>query len=510
MKLIDIMTAPWAIEPSKLLEIRAIYEAHVRGEKIDLTAVESRLGRPLSREQQGYEVRDNVAIVPIEGVIAQRANIFSRISGAASSQLIERDIRGALADSSVRAILLTIDSPGGTVHGTQELADLIDRAREEKPIASLATAQMASAAMWIGAAADRVYITGDIVMTGNIGIVATHVDRSAQDQALGVKRSEIVAGKYKRVVSATGPLSEEGQAHMQAMVDYIYSVFVGDVAAYRGVSVEQALSAMAEGRTFIGRQAIEAGLVDGVATLDDAVAMLSEGRMPRRAPTRKQPLALLKSGGDPAPEASAASHVPEAGGAPADGGGDVSAGGAPAAETQQDPPQTQTGEEMDKITRDRILAESPDLAEAFRAEGRAAGAAAELARIQSVEAQALPGHAALINTLKFDGKTTGPEAAAQVLAAERGKLGKKSEDILADAGALSAAKPSASEQGAPKPSAEQQPAAGEPVTDESIKAAWDKDANVRGEFGGDFASYSAFRKAEASGRLRVLGGKKSG
>ena len=70
MKLLDVLTAPWAIEPAKLLEIQAIYATHLRGDKIDIEAVEKRLGRPLANETKAFDIIDGVAVLPIEGVIA--------------------------------------------------------------------------------------------------------------------------------------------------------------------------------------------------------------------------------------------------------------------------------------------------------------------------------------------------------------------------------------------------------------------------------------------------------
>ncbi len=511
MNILDILNQPWAIEPGKLEQIVSAWHAHVRGEKIDISALEAQLGRPLAREQQGYEVRDDVAIVPIDGVIAQKANLFSRISGGASSQLVERDIRGALADGRVRGIVLEINSPGGTVHGTQELADLVDRARAEKPIAVFATGQMASAAYWIGAAADKLFISGDNVFTGSIGIVATHVDRSKAEEQMGVKTTEIVAGKYKRVASEYAPLGKEGRAHMQEFVDYLYSVFVNDVAAYRGVSTERVLSDMADGRVFIGRQAIEAGLVDGVSTLDDVVAQLQRGQMARRAPTRKQAFVHVPSGGAPAGDAQAgAGHDAKAGGVPvaASEQAEPIPGGVPVAEAQQaqDQPSIQPGATMN---REELKAAHPELLEAILAEGRTEGASAERARIKAVEAQALPGHGELIAALKYDGKTTGDQAASQVLMAERKKLGGKAADLAADAAAVAAAAPSAGTQGAPAKTGDDpkpEPIIGS-ITEEQAKAEWDKDAKVRAEFGGRFADYFAVRKAEVAGRDKVLGKK---
>ena len=88
MRLIDIINAPWAITPEMLDEIQAIYAPHLRGEKIDLNGLEARLGQPLNNEPKAYEVVDGVAVLPIDGVIAKRMNLFTKISGGTSSQAI--------------------------------------------------------------------------------------------------------------------------------------------------------------------------------------------------------------------------------------------------------------------------------------------------------------------------------------------------------------------------------------------------------------------------------------
>ena len=96
---------------------------------------------------------------------------------------------------------------------------------------------MASAAYWIGSAADEIYISGDTVNIGSIGVIATHVDYSQMDQKMGVKVTEVVAGKYKNMGSPNMALSKEAEMMMQGQVDHIYSVFVEEVAANRGKSV---------------------------------------------------------------------------------------------------------------------------------------------------------------------------------------------------------------------------------------------------------------------------------
>ena len=371
MKLLDILTSPWAIETAKLQEIHAIYATHLRGEKIDIAAVEKKLGRPLANEPKGYYVQDGVAVLALDGVIAKRMNMFSQISGGVSTEMAVRDLQAAQEDTAVHSIILAIDSPGGTVDGTQTLANAVRSS--SKPIVSLASGTMASAAYWIGSAANAVYITDSTTNVGSIGVVTSHTDMSKAQAAQGVKTTEISAGKYKRIASNYEPLSKEGRQSIQDQMDYLYSLFVDAVASNRGVSADKVLSDMADGRVFIGQQAIDAGLVDGVSTLPELVAQLNaqrSGSMPRVGTSRA---------------GAAQTSIPLL--------------GVPAM----------------PITAEQFASENPEAVAAFRAEG----AAAERARIQGVEAQAIPGHEKLIATLKFDGVSSAGDAAMAMVAAEK-------------------------------------------------------------------------------------------
>lgn len=455
MRLLDIMTAPWAIQPEKLLEIRAIYETHLRGEKIDLAGIEARLGRPLERQDQGYAVANGVAVVPIDGVIARRMNLMSKISGGASSEIIGRDVRTALEDPAVHAIVLRISSPGGAVDGTQELAAIIENAAGIKPVVAFAEGLMASAAYWIGAAADQVYVSSETTQVGSIGVVATHVDVSQYEQNLGVKTTEIAAGKYKRIASQYAPLSDEGRAAIQEQVDQLYTIFVNDVARLRDVDADRVLADMADGRVFLGREAVRRGLADGMSSLDGLIAQLARGGLPAKRRTT--------------PGAGAFAHEHGAGVAL-----NIKT------ETTGDRP-------MDKETIER---DHPELAAALRAEG----ALAERERIRDVEAQAMPGHDDLIARMKFDGKTSGAAAAVEVLAAEKQKRATYLASMQQDAPQPVPHTP------APADSAADDTAL--PVEDR-CKAKWDRDAALRAEFGGKFDAFVAFAKAEESGRARI-------
>lgn len=374
MRLLDVMNSPWSIAPEKLQEIRAVYETHMKGEKIDLKPIKAAMQSGMNEleAERGYRVESGVAIIDIRDVLTKGMTFFSYLFGGTAMREVGDAFDRAMEDPQVHAVILAIDSPGGTVDGTEELSGKIMSARGKKPIVSWADGMMASGAYWVGAAADKIYIAGDTTTVGSIGVVATHVDISKADEMMGERWTEITAGRYKRIASSHKPLSEEGRAYIQEQVDAIYSVFVQSVAAMRGRSVEEVLES-ADGRIFVGQQAITAGLADGVAGLSELVNNLKEEWSMTKEELRAKHPDLFQSVVD---EGRALGVV--------------------------------DGIEQGKT--------------AGFADGEKAGAEKERQRIKDVRAQVLPGHEALVEEMVSDGKTTGAEAAVRILAAEKGKL----------------------------------------------------------------------------------------
>ncbi len=492
-KLIDIMNAPWAITPAMLHEIRGIYETHLRGEKIDITAIEAHLGRSLNNETKDYEVVNGVAVISAVGAIAKRMNLFSKISGGVSTEMLGNQIMHAIEDNEVKAIILEIDSPGGTVDGTFDLSNKIFEMRGNKPIVAFSNGLMASAAYAIGSAADEIYISGQTTMVGSIGVVSTHVDISQAEQKFGQKTTEITAGKYKRIASQYEPLSAEGRADIQASVDYLYSVFVEQVATFRAVPVSTVLDDMADGRMFIGQQAIDAGLVDGVSSLDELIADLSMGLMPSSKQTRAGAAHNLNDTEHKGNEISFDDSTSNLLVKIEDNlnKSDLKLKG-----------ENIMSENNQEITTGYVSEHYPEVAEAFRAEGsedaRAEGANEERERIQAVLNVSMVGHEKLIQRLAFDGKTTGPEAAVQVINAEKEIKGKVISNIENDAAKLNSVNASTGEE----------PQTAElsnlPV-EERCEAKWGQIANLRAEFNDNYDAYLAYEKQAEKGKVRVLG-----
>ncbi|HMQ72799.1 MAG TPA: S49 family peptidase [Rubrivivax sp.] len=419
MRLIELVTGPWAMLPEQLIELQGIYAAHLRGDKIDIKAVEQRLGRPLANTQRNYDVVNGVAVLPLQGVLAPKANLFTQVSGGTSAQMLARDLRQAAADPSVRAIVLDVDSPGGSVYGVPELAAAVREVAAVKPTVAHTDAVMASAAYWVGSAANAVYAAGPTVSVGSIGIYARLSWSPADPNAM-----EITRGRYKRLALNGERPDADAIAYAEAQLDELYRVFVDAVAANRGASADDVLTRMADGRTFVGRQAAEAGLVDGFATLGELVAQL--GADPRAFAARRRARFGARALADIASikPAGAQALAAGAGDAPPPAADDAPVPRAEADATLPNPEGDPVMPQADNtpptaLTRETLERDHPALLAELRDEFVAAGAQSERDRIQAVRAQALPGHEALVEQLAFDGRTTGAEAAAAVLAAER-------------------------------------------------------------------------------------------
>jgi signal peptide peptidase SppA len=411
MNLLDILNGPMAMRPEKLLEIREVYLRHEAGiTSDDLAKFEvANNSRPMRSDMPNYQVENGVAVLPVDGILGKGMNLMMRFSGGTSTQMLSRDLALAANDPTApNGIVMVFDTPGGTVDGTQQAAAAVRAAALMKPVVAVVDGEMASGGYWIGSAADQIFIQSDTDMVGSIGVVATHEDVSGALEKQGVKRTEITAGKYKRIASSTGPLTDEGRATIQETVDHIYSVFVNEVAANRNTTVEDVLARMADGRIFLGQKAIDAGLVNGKLDVTGAIKLLGRngGKKFYSAIAREERNAMKTYTQD-----------------------ELDAAVTAAQNKAQSEAKT-----AEAAARAEGKAEGVTEGKAAGiAEGKALGATEERTRIQGVESQSLPGHDDLVKTMKYDGKTTPEQAAVKILNAEREKNGTTLSNLAKDA-----------------------------------------------------------------------------
>jgi signal peptide peptidase SppA len=412
LTLFDIMTAPWAIMSEGLQELREVYETHLKGDFIDIKGLESRIGIQLSsRPADGLENIGGMAVIPIEGVLTKRHNLFSLLFGGTSMEEVGKAFTAAMSDPDVKSILLKIDSGGGSVDGTFELAETIFNARGTKPILAFTDGTMASAAAAIGTAADKVLISSEAVRTGSIGILRTHVETRAAEISRGMVVRQISGGDKKAIGSPSDTIAKAAEVSMQADVDTLHELLIGTIAKHRGMSPEQVTEAMGDARVFIGSQAIEAGLVDGVSTFQALVNGNADG----------------VSG---APSVTFSASVDGDSTAQSDSQEDVSMkDDVKSAVDKKELKEKHPDLYADVLAEGKAVGMTEGRAEGMKASsaevekeahdaGFAAGAAAETERVKGVMAVPALGQTTLVSEAVLDGKTTAAELALKIVAAE--------------------------------------------------------------------------------------------
>lgn len=255
---------PWAITPTMLDRLCGIIESQVR---IGKSAFLDELPPPPS---QDTEMRGSIAVKPINGIIDKDIGDFERISGAVDIDEIAADLRRLAADETVSAIVLDFDSPGGTVTGVPELAELVSQISKIKPVVAYTDSLAASAAYWIASGASA-FVASSSAEVGSIGVYLPVIDVTRAYESQGVKVDLVKAGDLKAAGYPGTAMSAEQRADLQAGVDHVYERFTNFVSAHR-IAVDA--DAM-RGQTLFGDQAEVAGLIDWIGDLDSAVELAS-------------------------------------------------------------------------------------------------------------------------------------------------------------------------------------------------------------------------------------------
>lgn len=266
-----LFNAPWALLPEKLHAMVEVLSLRLQGITFTAEEIKARVGEPAQRSRRRSGA---VAVLPLFGVLSQRANIITQASGGTSLEQFAAAFRQVVADDEVKAIVIDIDSPGGSVHGTEELARQIFEARDRKPIVAIANSLAASGALWIGSQAPEFVMT-PTALAGSIGIVAEHVDVSKHEEKEGVKTTLVSTSKFKTEGNPFEPLSNEARQHMQSIMADFHSMFVGAVARGRAVTADKVEEDFGQGRLMGAKAAVKAGMVDRIATFEQVLVRLS-------------------------------------------------------------------------------------------------------------------------------------------------------------------------------------------------------------------------------------------
>ncbi|MEX2118810.1 MAG: signal peptide peptidase SppA [Pirellulales bacterium] len=221
------------------------------------------------KKQKVY--KNSVAIVYVQGPIVLGSTQASPFASAAASS---SDVRAALDkaadDDSIKAVVLRVNSPGGSAVASEIILDATRRVKAAKPLVVSMGDVAASGGYYVACGADTVF-ADESTITGSIGVVGGKLATSGLWNKLGVNWKGYGRGANASLLSTAQPFTPAQREHMQAWMDEIYGVFKGHVTAIRGDRLKKDIDSLAGGRVYTGRQALDLGLVDKLGTLDDAI-----------------------------------------------------------------------------------------------------------------------------------------------------------------------------------------------------------------------------------------------
>ena len=283
---------PWAIRPDYLHFMAGLAALDRDGRadrraaegqdwfRLDLQAAAGPTAQRLDGARYAMLTREGVAIIPIVGPIFPRANMMTEMSGAGcSAAMLARDLQLARDSADVGAILLMVDSPGGSPTGINALADQLYAMRGRKRVLAHVTGSAASAAYWIVSSAGEI-ATDKTGMIGSIGVVAA-VSKQVEPDASGNLAIEIVSSNAPN--KRPDVQSEDGAAQIRTLLDSIETQFIADVARGRKTTPARVRSDFGAGGMKVGADAVAAGMADRVQTYERSFKDLAQTAANERA-----------------------------------------------------------------------------------------------------------------------------------------------------------------------------------------------------------------------------------
>jgi len=276
---------PWAIRPDYLHFMASLASLDRDGRagrrsaegedwfRLDLQAAVGPTAQRMDGARYAMLTREGVAIIPVVGPIFPRANMMTEMSGSGTSAaMLARDLQLARDSADVGAILLMVDSPGGSPTGINALADQIYAMRGRKRVLAHVTGTCASAAYWVASAAGEL-VTEKTGIIGSIGVVAA-VPKQVEPDASGTLSIEIVSSSAPN--KRPDPQTEEGAAEIRVLLDGIEDQFIADVARGRKTTAARVRTDFGGGGVKIGAAAVAAGMADRVQTYERSLRELTQ------------------------------------------------------------------------------------------------------------------------------------------------------------------------------------------------------------------------------------------
>lgn len=299
-----VLSKVWALEPTYHRRLCEIVARHVSGVRLTEEEIAAATAGGSKRERDFQVLEGGVAVIPITGIIARHS---SQVNGSSqpqgtSCETIRAQVAKAVADDQVKALLLDVNSPGGSVDWIDETAQDIFAARQHKPVFGAADGMMCSAAYYLASQAQTVMATRTTDV-GSIGVICSIDDWSRYDKNRGVDPIVVKSVPAKAGATRDGGVSDEFVEEMRKMCAAYHLMFLEAVARGRGISMEAAAQ-LGDGRVYMGKEALGLGLIDQIGTFEQVLEMARKAgaehesrgqgrRTSAEAPDLAEPQALM-------------------------------------------------------------------------------------------------------------------------------------------------------------------------------------------------------------------------
>jgi len=266
-----VLNDPWAILPQSLDDIHGLLNSHIEG-KVDITAYQD--DEQTNRDdQRGWRLDGDVAIVPMHGILGNRLGWLEMACGGCDTGVFTNALRDASNDPHVKAIVIDVDSPGGRITGTPEMADVIAEVASEMSVTAYSETMMCSAAYWAASAAGEVFVSSS-AMVGSCGVILAMQDNSERWKMEGLKAEIFKSGTQKDAGRDGVPFTAEHRDYLQTQVDGIANTFKSWVKSHRPTVSDEVFKTAG---TYIGKEVGALGLADGFCpTLDEMVSAVNQ------------------------------------------------------------------------------------------------------------------------------------------------------------------------------------------------------------------------------------------
>jgi protease-4 len=234
-------------------------------------------GELFKSPERKASAKSAVGIVYVDGAIMDgksTASPFGAVGGAFSTDLREA-LDKAAKDDSIEAVVLRINSPGGSATASEIILDATKRLKAKKPLVVSMGDVAGSGGYYVACGADTIF-ADETTLTGSIGVVSGKIATTEMWKKVGITFKEYKRGQNAGILSTDDVFSESERARMRAFMDEVYGVFKNHVTEIRGKRLKKTIDDLAGGRVYTGKQALELGLVDKIGTLNDAIAFVAE------------------------------------------------------------------------------------------------------------------------------------------------------------------------------------------------------------------------------------------